>query len=186
MTRGARQNQGFSAVRRSLSSETMRRTTAGLVFFLVCMQTGISTAKLAPKAFPSSSAFLSTTTTQVATPFATTHVSRLNPRKVAYERIWSFSRGGAEESDADSEEGEEEGADETDEENEEESEAESEGEESEPEDEEIDEVQIEMSVEKYDEPLVASPMLNLYASLAVMMLARKVDLFSPKLVKIAR
>lgn len=47
-------------------------------------------------------------------------------------------------------------------------------------------VQIEVKVEKYDEPLVPSPMINLYASIGVMFLARKVDLFSPKVVRAAR
>ncbi|GAX23664.1 hypothetical protein FisN_12Hh238 [Fistulifera solaris] len=72
-------------------------------------------------------------------------------------------------------------------------EEEEEEEESDTEDEEEDEedvvdsgVQIEMNVEKYDEPLVPSPMLNLYASIGVMLLARKVDLFSPMVVKLAR
>jgi Phosphate transport (Pho88) len=49
-----------------------------------------------------------------------------------------------------------------------------------------DDVQIEVKVEKFDEPLVASPMTNLYASLAVMLLSRKIDLFHPTVVKIAR
>ena len=40
-------------------------------------------------------------------------------------------------------------------------------------------VQIEVQVETLDEPLVASPMANLYASLAVMLLSRKIDLFHP-------
>jgi hypothetical protein len=38
----------------------------------------------------------------------------------------------------------------------------------------------------YDEPLVASPFLNLYVSIGVMFLAKKVDLFSPTMVRIAR
>ncbi|GAX15065.1 hypothetical protein FisN_12Lh238 [Fistulifera solaris] len=69
---------------------------------------------------------------------------------------------------------------------------EEEEEEYETEDEEEDEdivdsgVRIEMNVEKYDEPLVPSPMLNFYASIGVMLLARKVDLFSPTVVKLTR
>jgi hypothetical protein len=69
---------------------------------------------------------------------------------------------------------------------------EEEEEEYETEDEEEDEdmvdsgVRIEMNVEKYDEPLVPSPMLNFYASIGVMLLARKVDLFSPIVVKLTR
>lgn len=53
---------------------------------------------------------------------------------------------------------------------------------------EMDGVQIELiNVEKkYDDPIVASPMSNLYASLGVMLLARKVDLFHPTVVRIAR
>lgn len=38
----------------------------------------------------------------------------------------------------------------------------------------------------YDEPIVASPFLNLYVSIGVMFLAKKVDLFSPTMVRIAR
>jgi Phosphate transport (Pho88) len=49
-----------------------------------------------------------------------------------------------------------------------------------------DGIQIELKVAKYDEPLVASPLTNLYASLGVMLLARKVDLFHPTVVRIAR
>ena len=51
---------------------------------------------------------------------------------------------------------------------------------------EIDGVQIEVKIEKFDEPFVVSPMSNLYASLGVMLLARKVDLFNPVIVRIAR
>jgi Phosphate transport (Pho88) len=51
---------------------------------------------------------------------------------------------------------------------------------------EIDGVKIELNVEKYDEPYFASPMSSLYASLGVMLLARKVDLFHPAMVRIAR
>ena len=47
-------------------------------------------------------------------------------------------------------------------------------------------VQIEMNVEKYDEPLVASPMLNMYASIGIMLLGRKIDLFNPTIVRLAR
>jgi hypothetical protein len=47
-------------------------------------------------------------------------------------------------------------------------------------------VQIEIKVEKYDDPLIASPLTNLIASFGVMMLARRVDLFNPKVVRIAR
>ena len=49
-----------------------------------------------------------------------------------------------------------------------------------------DDVQIEVKVEKFDEPLVASPMTNLYASLAVMLLSRKIDIFNPTVVKLVR
>lgn len=49
-----------------------------------------------------------------------------------------------------------------------------------------DGVQIEINVAKYDEPLVASPFTNLFASLGVMVLARKYDLFHPTVVRIAR
>jgi hypothetical protein len=39
---------------------------------------------------------------------------------------------------------------------------------------------------EYDEPLVASPFLNLYVSLGIMFLAKKVNLLSPLMVRIAR
>jgi hypothetical protein len=42
------------------------------------------------------------------------------------------------------------------------------------------------AVAGYDEPLVASPFLNLYVSLGVMFLAKKVNLLSPLMVRIAR
>jgi len=97
--------------------------------------------------------------------------------------VSSFPRGGAlatgeddEEEDSEAEESEEEY--DTDDEEEEEYES----------DEEDDVVEVTTSVEaaEYDEPLVASPLTNLYASLGVMLLARRVDLFSPKVVRIAR
>jgi hypothetical protein len=47
-------------------------------------------------------------------------------------------------------------------------------------------VQIEVKVEKFDEPLVAPPMINLFASLGVMLLGRRVDLFSKPVVVVAR
>jgi hypothetical protein len=53
-------------------------------------------------------------------------------------------------------------------------------------DDETDGIQIELNVEKYDEPLVASPMTNLFATFGVMMLAQRVDLFSPAVVRISR
>ena len=51
---------------------------------------------------------------------------------------------------------------------------------------EDDGVQIEVKVEKYDEPLFPSPMVNLYASLGVMLVGRRVDLFSKPVVRLAR
>jgi Phosphate transport (Pho88) len=51
---------------------------------------------------------------------------------------------------------------------------------------EIDGVQIELNVEKYDEPWAPSPFSNLYISLGVMVLARKIDLFNPTVVRLAR
>jgi hypothetical protein len=51
---------------------------------------------------------------------------------------------------------------------------------------ESDGVQIEMKVEKFDDPLVPSPMISLGASLGVMLLAKRVDLFHPTTVRIAR
>lgn len=47
-------------------------------------------------------------------------------------------------------------------------------------------VQIEMNVQKYDEPLAPSPMINIYATIGVMLLAKRVDLFDPTVVRIAR
>lgn len=96
--------------------------------------------------------------------------------KIAY-----FPRGGV--VDEEDEYDEEEYDDEYDAEEEEE-EAEDAGE-----DEDEDEtggIQIELNVEKYDEPLVASPMSNLFATFGVMLLAQRVDLFSPMVVRIAR
>lgn len=46
--------------------------------------------------------------------------------------------------------------------------------------------EVQVSVTEYDEPLMAPPMANLLASLGVMLLGRKVDLFSPTMVRIAR
>ena len=91
-------------------------------------------------------------------------------------RILSSIRGGSdsEYDEYDSENEEEESEDEEDE-NEEDTEIEDQ-----------DTVQIEMNVEKYEDPLVPNPMANLYISLGVMLLARRVDLFSPAVVRIAR
>lgn len=50
----------------------------------------------------------------------------------------------------------------------------------------IEGLQIELKVEKYDEPSFASPMSSLYASIGVMLLSRKVDLFHPTVVRLAR
>jgi hypothetical protein len=49
-----------------------------------------------------------------------------------------------------------------------------------------DGVQIELNVEKYDDPLAASPMINLYATFGVMLLSRRIDLFNPTVVRLAR
>lgn len=103
------------------------------------------------------------------------------------ETVLNLSRGGAagevaEEEDDDDEE-EEDGAEE---EQDEEDEYDEEDEEEEEEKDEGDGVQIEVKVEKYDEPLVASPFSSMMASLGVMLLARKVNLFSPTFVKFAR
>lgn len=90
--------------------------------------------------------------------------------------LLNLSRGGAVEYDDEYD----------DEEYDEEYDVEDEEEEEMEEDDETSGVQIEVNVEKYDEPLMASPMANLYASLGVMLLARRVDLFSPMVVRIAR
>lgn len=95
-------------------------------------------------------------------------------------RIADLTRGGAVEEEED--EYDEEGYDdEYDAEDEDEDEVEDEDA-----DEETDGIQIELNVEKYDEPWVASPLTNLYATFGVMMLTRRFDLFSPTVVRIAR
>lgn len=68
--------------------------------------------------------------------------------------------------------------------------------EEEEEEEEVEEVGVDVvtkektkkgnKLKKYDEPFVASPLTNLYCSLAIMLLGRKVDLFNPTIVRIAR
>jgi hypothetical protein len=50
----------------------------------------------------------------------------------------------------------------------------------------VEDVQIEVSVQKFDDPFVPSPFTNLYVSIGVMLLARRIDLFHPTVVKIAR
>ena len=111
------------------------------------------------------------------------------PQRALGARI-PLIRGGAsvetEEDDEydDEEYDESEGEEEKEEEDEEESD---EGEESEAAEESDNEgVQLEVKVEQYDDPLTPNPMINLYASLGVMMLGRKVDIFSPVVVRIAR
>jgi hypothetical protein len=94
-------------------------------------------------------------------------------------RIAYFPRGGA--VDEEDEYDEEEYDDEYDAEEEEE-----EMEDKEEDEDETGGIQIELNVEKYDEPLAASPMLNLFATFGVMLLAQRVDLFSPTVVRIAR
>jgi hypothetical protein len=89
-------------------------------------------------------------------------------------RIEYFPRGGA--VDEEDEYDEEEYDDEYD----------AEEEEVEEDEDETDGIQIELNVEKYDEPLVASPMTNLFATFGVMLLAQRVDLFSPAVVQISR
>jgi hypothetical protein len=79
----------------------------------------------------------------------------------------------------DSDEEEEEDVDEEEDEDEEE-------EEEEAQEDDTSGVQIEVKVEKYDDPLVAPAMANLFASLGVMLLGKKVDLFSPTIVRIGR
>jgi Phosphate transport (Pho88) len=118
-------------------------------------------------------------------------------------RIGLFPRGGAEsvtgeESDDDSSDDDDDDDDEqsvkvADEgaEEEEEDDEESDSEEEDEEEEDgtgsiADDIQIELKVQKFDEPLVASPLTNLYASIGVMLLARRVDLFHPTVVRIAR
>lgn len=107
---------------------------------------------------------------------STRHSSVLPPRIL-------FLRGGSaveeEEDEYDDEEYDSEEESEGEEEEEEQAEAEDEQDES-------GGVQIEMNVEKYDDPLFPSPMSSLYCSLGVMFLARKVDLFNPTMVKLAR
>lgn len=105
--------------------------------------------------------------------------------------IAQIPRGGSDEEDDYDE------YDEYDEEEEEESEDEDEEvEEEEDSDTEVSEEEedIEFSVEdvddgtvsEYDEPLMASPMLNLYATMGVMILSRRINLFDPFVVRLAR
>jgi len=121
---------------------------------------------------------------------ATYHRDRPNHWSAAAQRIATLSRGGSsslEEEDADTEDEYDEYDQYDDEEEEEndddETDVEAEGDDT---TEIADGVQIEVNVEKFDEPLVASPLSNLYASLAVMLLSRKIDIFHPTVVKIAR
>jgi Phosphate transport (Pho88) len=52
--------------------------------------------------------------------------------------------------------------------------------------EELRGVKIELAVEKYDEPWTLSPYTNLYVSLGFMMLAKRIDLLHPVLIRLAR
>ena len=119
---------------------------------------------------------------------ATYHRDRPNHWSAA-KRIATLSRGGSsslEEEDADTEDEYDE-YDQYDDEEEENDDDETDVEEEDDDTTEIaDGVQIEVNVEKFDEPLVASPLSNLYTSLAVMLLSRKIDIFHPTVVKIAR
>ena len=46
--------------------------------------------------------------------------------------------------------------------------------------------EVEQTLSEFVEPLVASPMLQLYATIGVMMLSKKIDLYNPTVVRIAR
>ena len=89
----------------------------------------------------------------------------------------------SEEAEAEGEEDEEE-----EEEEEEEEDTEDEYDESEEEEEETQysSAEIEEASSEYDEPLVANPMTQLYATFGVMMLAKRVDLYNPTIVRLAR
>jgi hypothetical protein len=134
--------------------------------------------------------------------------------RTSARRRTSDLRGGAAVADDDEEEEEEEEEDEEDAGGESEADGEEEGDQSEYDDEsddeetaaseaEVEEEEVAVAKKKpkrakadraaaaalsvsYDEPLVASPFLNLYVSIGVMFLAKKVDLFSPTMVRIAR
>lgn len=96
------------------------------------------------------------------------------------------------EDDTDESEAEEDDEDNEEEESEAEEEGDTEDEYDSEEEEEEEEVatkagkEIEETASEFDEPLVANPMTQLYATFGVMMLAKRVDLYNPTLVKIAR
>jgi hypothetical protein len=48
------------------------------------------------------------------------------------------------------------------------------------------EIATKAKIEKYDDPLFPSPLMGLYSTMGIMMLSRRVDLFHPTVVKIAR
>ena len=84
-----------------------------------------------------------------------------------------------EEESEDDEESEDEDSDEEESEDEEESDDEEE-------EETGDQVRIEVAVQKFDEPLAPSPMINMYATFGVLLFGRKFDLLSPPIVRLAR
>jgi len=84
--------------------------------------------------------------------------------------------------ESDSSEGEEEEYDVEEEGEEDEYDSESEEEE----DEDMASFEVDVSKAEYDDPLVPSPLNNLYATLAVMLLSKRIDLFNPTVVRIAR
>ena len=60
-------------------------------------------------------------------------------------------------------------------------------EESEEYDEDVDdEDQLEVKDQEYDEPLQVSPMMSMYVTLGIMFLSKKIDLFSPNVIRLAR
>jgi hypothetical protein len=71
-------------------------------------------------------------------------------------------------------------------EEEDEDEAEEEDAEEQDEDDEEGEIATQAKVEKYDDPLFPSALMGLYSTMGIMMLSRRVDLFHPMVVKIAR
>jgi hypothetical protein len=71
-------------------------------------------------------------------------------------------------------------------EEEDEDEAEEKDAEEQDEDDEEGEIATQAKVEKYDDPLFPSALMGLYSTMGIMMLSRRVDLFHPMVVKIAR
>jgi hypothetical protein len=108
--------------------------------------------------------------------------------------ITSIPRGGSSKQDEqeDDDEGEEldkntsQNDDEVEDEYDDEEDSLQEGEENASEEENLRGVKIELAVEQYDEPWTLSPYANLYVSIGFMLLAKRIDLLNPVLIRLAR